>query len=161
MRPFRNQIIVGGAEHRAEAVRVGHPPFGAIALRAVLHRLRIAVDRAFEQAGVVDAFHAAERRARQVKCLGRFRAGDQRARERAVRTREDTQQRKGIIVAPGEQGSDGATRRLHITFQMSRAYSPIVRSDENHPILATLSTADRPHAAGSLQRASTMRWAAA
>ena len=68
-----------------------------------------------------------------------------------------------IIRGPAfvEQGLDGARAGLHITFQMSRAYSPIVRSDENQPTWAMLWIAEARHAAWSAQRASTARWAAA
>lgn len=45
------------------------------------------------------------------------------------------------------------------TRQISLAYSRMARSEENQPMRAVFSTAERHHSLGVLQRASTRRWA--
>ena len=54
MRAFRHQHVVDRPKDRPECVRVGHHPFRAARLRAVLQRLRLAFNGPFEQAALVD-----------------------------------------------------------------------------------------------------------
>ena len=127
----------------------------------VFHRLLRTVDRPLEQAAIVDAGEGAERGAVERVRLCRVRAGQPDAREHAGRAAVDAEQRERIVVTPFEQGNDGAFEWLHITVQISRAYSRIVRSDENQPTRATLRTVEATHASRSFQRVSTARWAVA
>ena len=60
--------------------------------------------------------------------------------------------------APGSCNACGAVPRTG-TFQISWAYSRMVRSDENHGIRATLRMLARVQAGITCQRASMPRWA--
>ena len=63
VRSLGDQIIVGRPQDRAETVGIGHPPFGAIALRLVSHRLRRTGDDALEEIVGADPGQRAERKA--------------------------------------------------------------------------------------------------
>ena len=65
--------------------------------------------------------------------------------------------RVAVALGAVEQRSDGLWRWFHSTPQISRAYSPMVRSDENQPTLAIFMTAALRHASRSHQRRSTSR----
>ena len=161
VRALRHQQVVDRAEDGAEAVGVGDPPRRVARLRMIFHRLLRAVDRTFEQAAIVDAGEGAERGAVERMCLRLVRAGQPDAREHAGRAFVHAEQRERVVVTPFEEGNYGAFGWLHITVQISRAYSRIVRSDENQPTRATLRTVEATHASRSFQRVSTARWAVA
>ena len=158
---FAHQEIVKGAQDRAEAVRIGDPPFRPVAPRAVLHRLGRAFDRSLEQAARIDALQFTQGRTGQVEGRDLLRARHQRPQERTARPFMRSQQRERIGVAALDQGIQSGTGWLHITFQISSAYCRMVRSEENHPTFATLWMAEVAQPAWSCQRASTLRCAAA
>merc|ERR1712039_363361 len=105
--------------------------------------------------------HLAEPPAFQRECLGLVRPVQDRAGEGALRSVVGPKQREGIGMSAVQQRGYGLWRRLHFTPQISRAYSPIVRSDENQPTCAMFMIAALRHAVRFSHRASTSRWAAA
>src|SRR5580692_837412 len=72
--------------------------------------------------------------------------------------RSSGRQRVAPRCAPCSCNACGKVPRTG-TFQISWAYSRMVRSDENHGIRATLRILARVHAGGTCQRASMPRWA--
>ncbi len=60
-----------------------------------------------------------------------------------------------------DRAAHGIATRTGSAFQISSAYSRMVRSEENHPMPATLRTAMAAHRAGSRQASSTRRRASA
>jgi len=65
---------------------------------------------------------------------------------------------KGVHVGRVKAPSVVAQVKRTGTFQMSSAYSRMVRSDEKKPMCAVFSTAERHQAAGSRNLAATSRW---
>ena len=58
----------------------------------------------------------------------------QRARKRAARPGMGAQQGKRVVVTARKQRLQGLPRRFQVRPQMSFAYSPIARSEENQPM---------------------------
>ncbi len=160
VRAFADQEIIQWPQHRPKTIGIGHPPIVAAARAFIFDRLPRAGHRAFEQAAIIGARQCAEQCTIQRKRLRGIGTGQNRTRERALRAIMNTQQRKRIGVHPGQQGFDGGRRWLHSTFQISRAYSPMVRSDENQPTLAIFFSTVVCQPALSCQRRSIWRWAA-
>jgi hypothetical protein len=155
-----DEEVVDRAEHRAEAVGIGQPPFVIAGGTAVFHRLAATLDLALEQPARIDAFELAKLLARKVIGLGRFRAGQDGPGESPLRPFMHSQKRKRIGVCAFQQGFNRACWWLHLTPQMSLAYSPMVRSEENQPTLAMFRIADARQAFWSSHFASTARCAA-
>ena len=81
--------------------------------------------------------------------------------DQAARALVQSQNPERVVVEAGEQGVDiSVGPKAHLTPQTSVAYSEIVRSDENQPMLAVLRTAIAVHCARSRQTRSICRWAA-
>ncbi len=162
MRALGDQEIVHGAKYRAEAVGVCHPPFVIAARGAeVADRLPPAGHFAFEQPAVVGTCQLTKLLAGDAVGFRGVGARNYRAGEGALRSFVNPQKRERIGVGAFKQCSYGLCRWLHRTPQISLAYSPIVRSEENHPTLAMFRIALVRHSAWFSQRLSTSRWAAA
>ncbi len=175
VRALDQQVVVHLPQHRREPIGIIEAPFAAgVARMESISRQGLAAGyQAFEQAGGMALVERAQAPARRVAGLevgGMRREGpDDHPLGDGVRAQDGER-------VPVEGGYDRvdlmpietpALGRLHIqvvnagTFQISWAYSLIARSDENHPIWATFSMAERRHAAWSPQRRSTSRCAAA
>jgi len=137
----RDQKVVNRAQHRAETVGIGDPPLRAIAARLVFDRRGRAQDLAFEQSALVTLCQRPKPAALEIKGLRAFGAGYPDPRESPARPGMGAQQGEGIRVASFQQGIQRARRRFHKMPQISLAYSRMVRSEENQPILAMLCTA--------------------
>ncbi len=175
MGAFDQQVVVHFAQHRSEAIGIIEAPFaGLVAGEQPIGRRTLAPrGQAFEHPGGMAARQDGDRAAGGVAGLqlerARRKGADDDARldhmgaedgERVSVERADDRFDLALIQAPALGGRD---RQVFITgtFQMSSAYSRIARSDENHPMWATFSMADRRHDAGSAQSRSTSRCLAA
>src|SRR5690606_41688289 len=78
--------------------------------------------------------------------------GAQRNGNKSIPTQTGQNQKEFSETAKAPSRS---ARPAYNTFQMSSAYSRMVLSDENQPVRAVLSTAERHQLFGSRQRAST------
>ena len=156
-----NQEIIGRAHHRAKAVGIGDPPFVAVRTAAIFDGFRLTADLAFEQRLFTNAGQAAKGGAAQGENADVVRAGQDCACKAALRPLMHAKQREGIGMRAVQQRGNGLSRWFHSTFQISRAYSLMVRSDENQPTLAMFLMAEVRQPTGSSQRPSTLRWAAA
>ena len=173
MRPFAHEVIIHWSQNRAEAVGVGHRPFGVVAQCAITDGLAFRKrDGAFEETVGISADKRARNGAVQCHHGDFFCAGDETACHKAVRCLVDTQDGKGVGMQTALDCldlslSDSASlflfgsieRFFHQALQISDAYWRIVLSDENQPIRAVLCTVFSYQLLGSLQIVSTSRCA--
>ena len=148
MRSFGEIMIVHRAQHRAIAIGIDQRIVAAIGIaRDVAQRLALAHRHlAAEQAIGMNAVQLAHRLARQRVGADAQRLGQHHAGGEALRRRMDAQGGEGIILAPLNHPVDLLRRQHRLSvppghagsFQMSVAYSRMVRSDENQPMRATL-----------------------
>ena len=175
MRSFADEIIVHGAENRAEAVRVGHRPFCIVAAGAIPHRLSLRkIDPAFEKAIRIEPLQFAHEISVQRQDGNLLGAGNETAGGKPFRRFVNAENGKGIGMQTALDRLDFSLRDVaslflfgrierffHQALQISVAYWRIVRSDENQPIRAVLRTVLAYQLSGSLQIASTSRCALA
>eukprot|EP00456_Euglypha_rotunda_P063479 TRINITY_DN5369_c0_g1_i2.p1 TRINITY_DN5369_c0_g1~~TRINITY_DN5369_c0_g1_i2.p1 ORF type:complete len:190 (+),score=19.50 TRINITY_DN5369_c0_g1_i2:90-659(+) len=174
MRPFGKIMIVHRPQHRAKAIGIDQVIATAIAIgRDIAQRLALADrDLAMEQPVGMHPFQRTDRLARQRLRLDSNGFGQQDASGKpALLRRMHAKRGEGIVILPLHQQIDLLARQ-HLSFhsghadghvgifQMSVAYSRIVRSDENHPMRATLWIAFFAQTLWSSHSASTLRWAA-
>src|SRR6185312_507666 len=160
MGALRHQQVVDRAQNRPEAVGICKPPFRAAAPGAVFHGLGRARDDPFEKPMAVDAGKSAQRLSLKIVRFRFLRSRYPNACKSPIRAGMRAEQREGIIVTAFQECFDGTRWRLHMTPQISCAYSRMVRSEENQPTFATLRTEAARQSAGLVQRRSTSRCAA-
>jgi len=136
VRTLSDQQIVDRPQHRTEAVGIRHPPLGTQRAAAIAGRLRVSGDQPLEQSPIISPLQFAQQR--PVQRVGKCHLGtwEDRTGKGAAGPGVRPQQREWIGILSLKQRFDGFCRWLHITFQISLAYSVIVRSDENQPTLA-------------------------
>ncbi len=133
-----HQVVVDRSQHRSETIGIGDQPFRPAVACTVGDGLRFfQLDRTFEQA-VADKRQHAQRLAFLVKGFGRFRAGQDGPGDPLPVLVVYSQPSKGIAVRSGYERIQFAAVWCQIIPQISAAYSRMVRSDENQPILAVL-----------------------
>src|ERR1700730_1720740 len=142
MRP-RNAIVNHRHCERSEAIHLLVPlQYGL--LRGVYHRARFRATRWLAMTIYLSA-SITERRANPMTC-------------EVMDSMIGLAQRVASRCAPGSCTSCGEVPRTG-TFQISWAYSRMVRSDENHGMRATLRMLARVQAGTTCQRVSMPRWA--
>ena len=145
-------MVVQRAQCGAEGVGVRDlPDIGAApGPQAIGQRQGSAGEQPLEKARRVALFQRMGDAARQR--LQRLGAGEEGAQHHTARHRMRPEQREGIGVARGQQRGDlsrpgaPARHRENGTFQISAAYSEMLRSAENQPMPAVFSTALRRQA---------------
>jgi len=170
VRPLREIIIIHRPQDRAEAIGIDHDMVAAVAIMGdVTQRLALADFHLAEKQPVrVDRRQFADRLAVQRLGADANRFGQQHTGGKAAFSRMHAKRGKGVVLATLYQPVNLFRRQHRLSshsahgfiFQMSAAYSRMVRSDENQPIRATLCIAFFAHKAPSVQSASTLRCAA-
>ena len=176
VRAFHHQIIIQRPKQRAEPVGIIQFPAGCRIGRAqaVREGLALARDQALKQPGTVAQRQFGDQRAVRINDLQvagvRHEGADYKARLGDM----GAQHLKRIAMAGRDNAIDITVRQSPVaishvppqlayplagigTFQISREYSAIVRSDENKPTLAVFNTPERHHASLRFHLASTLR----
>ena len=181
VRALDQQMVVERTEHRAERVGIAKTPARGAARRVqpVGEARGAAGHQRLEEALGAAPAERDDRRAGVVDRRDRLRARHQRAQHEARRPaglhamQPEQRERVGmprahdrrhVLVAGLPQGRLHDPPQLSAAiwaFQISPAYSRIVRSDENQPTRAVFSMLARHHPARSRQRPATSRCAAA
>ncbi len=160
VRTLDQQIVVGLAQHRAEAIGVVEVPgaAGVGGVQPIGDGRRQPLGQALEHPVLMALLERGDQAALGVSGLERGGMGREGADRQPLFDDVRTQHGERVPVARLGDGGDlvppetpaGGSAWLQVfstgTFQMSSAYSRIARSDENHPTWATLSMAERRHA---------------
>ena len=166
VRPLTDQPVVHGAQYRAVGVRVIDDPVAA-GVRCAQQIAGSARQLSFEKTRRVEAREPRQGLAvagRRFELVG---ARDEGAEQPFPVFLVHAEHGKGIGMSAADDGRDRARlcrgplrhhQAFGTTFQISLAYSRIVRSEENQPTRDVLRTAARHHEAESRQRSSTRRW---
>jgi hypothetical protein len=115
VRSFRDQEVIGRAQHWPETISIGNPPIVRACGAVIFNRLTRAFDLAFEQAAIVHAGELPEAFSYKVMGLSGLCTWQNRARKYAAWPVMQTQQSEGIGVRPFQQCSNSLPRWLHQT----------------------------------------------
>ncbi len=174
VRALHQQVVVHLAEHRAKAIGIIEAPGAAVVAgeQAVGRRGLGATHQALEHPGDVAPLELREGPAVSVAGLQPVGVGSEGADHHTLGHDMGAKDGEGVAVQRTHDGLDlvlaqapalgerGGQLFITGTFQISLAYSRMARSEENHPMWATFSIAERRQPAWSAQRRSTSRWAA-